>query len=220
MSRPRLLDTFCGAGGAGMGYHRAGFDVVGVDIKPQPRYPFEFVQGDALEFIAQHGHEFDVIHASPPCQAYTRSASSSRSSGVVYADLMEATRTALCEIGRPYVIENVPEAKFGSFVKLCGSSFGLDVRRHRNFETSLFIWGMPCDHSWQRPRFRSLRHDYDELACVVGVHGNIQYKGEFELRCKAMGIDWMTNAELTQAIPPSYTQYIGEQIMLHLEEAA
>lgn len=221
MSKPRLLDLFCGAGGASMGYHRAGFEVVGVDIKPQPRYPFKFHQADALEFCEAHGKEFDVIHASPPCQHYTRIAQRNvRAVARKHPALIVLTREALIATGRIYIIENVVEAPLLNGIKLCGSSFGLDVRRHRLFESNLFLWGLPCNHSWQTPRFRSLDGRRPQLASVVGVHGHQNYAGELAIRQQAMDIDWMKNSELVEAIPPAYTEYIGEQLMWHLKAAA
>lgn len=220
MSRPRLLDLFCCAGGAGMGYHRAGFDVVGVDVNPQPNYPFEPVRADALEFVREHAHEFDAIHASPPCQAYsTASGKAKKHHGAQYPDLIEATRSALVSTGLPWIMENIPTAPLRDPVQLCGSSFGLDLRRHRHFESNFSLVGIPCDHSWQTPRYRSLDGRMvkaGKLASVIGVHGNINYAGEFPLRCHAMGIDWMTNAELVEAIPPAYTEYLGKQLLAHL----
>lgn len=220
MTRPRALDLFCGAGGAAMGYHKAGFNMVGVDIEPQPHYPFEFIQADALEFLAEHGHEFDFIHASPPCQAYCRiSGRSRKAQRRKYPDLVKPTRDALMVTGVPWVMENVEEAPLINPVCLCGSMFGLDVRRHRHFESSIVILAPPCDHSKQLPRFRTLdSRRAGKLACVIGVHGHLNYPGEFELRCAAMGIDWMTNEELTQAIPPAYTEFIGRQMMPYLED--
>lgn len=213
----RILDLFCCAGGAAEGYHRAWPDaeIVGVDIKPQPNYPFTFVQGDALAYAAEHIGEFDFVHASPPCQVHsTQTADRSK-----HIDLIPPTREILAPHGDriTYVIENVEGARKSLInpVRLCGSSFGLDVRRHRYFETNRPFVAPPCDHAWQTPRFRSLRMNIvreGRLSPVVGVHGHINYAGEFELRCAAMGIDWMTNAELTQAIPPAYTEYIGNQL--------
>lgn len=220
--RPRLLDLFCCAGGASTGYHRAGFHVVGVDLAPQPHYPFEFHQGDALEFVREHGHEFDVIAASPPCQAYTTASGKARKHhGATYPDLIAPTREHLIATGLPYVIENVEFARrhLVDPVRYCGSSFGLDVRRHRLFESNVEIVGPACDHGWQTPRFRSLDSRIVKrggLASVVGVHGNCNYAGEFPLRCAAMGIDWMTNAELVEAIPPVYTEHVGRQVLSRL----
>lgn len=205
MTRPRLLDTFCGAGGCSVGYHRAGFDVVGVDNRPQKRYPYEFHQADALEFIAQHGHEFDVIHASPPCQAYSISA---RGTGRSYPDLLPTTRTALQATRRLWVIENVPGAPMRADFTLCGCQFGLRLRRRRLFETSWHGFALlpPCQHLGPVPS-------------VVG-HGTpswvrkaLGYNPKLAELKQCMGIDWMTHNELSQAIPPAYTQWLGRSIL-------
>ena len=239
--RPRLLDLFCGAGGAAVGYHRAGFDMVGVDNRPQPNYPFAFIQGDALD-VAEWawpscGYDFptgfDAVHASPPCQAHSTIGKQIRKLGRTtneHLDLVAPTRELLQAIGLPYVIENVPGAPLLNPVQLCGSWFGLDVRRHRIFETTFPMLGTPCSHYWQTPRFRSLDqrrgpksvvpvHGSSQLASVVGVHGHLNYAGEQELRKQAMGIDWMSPYELTQAIPPAYTELIGHQLMAHVRQA-
>lgn len=211
----RLLDLYSCAGGAAMGYHRAGFEVVGVDIAPQPNYPFEFHQGDALEFIAEHGHEFDVVHASPPCQfatAYRRR----RGVAVDAVNLIPATRRAVVEAGLPYVIENVEQARAHLLgpVRYCGSSFGLDVRRHRLFEASLPLAAPGCDHSWQSPRFPPATNRTNLRRTVeVGV-----YRIPLAVQRAAMGIDWMQLAELSQAIPPAYTEHIGSQLLTLLQE--
>lgn len=215
----KLLDTFCKAGGAGMGYHRAGFDVTGVDIKPQKHYPFRFVQGDALEFIAAHGNEFDVIHASPPCQLYSKT-KSLPGAKAGHPDLIDATRAALIATGKFYVIENVPGSPLINPLTLCGSMFGLGVLRHRLFETYPIIWFPPicCTHEPVMPIFwkdqlkaRLAGREYKYIT-VSGKSFSAQRGG------KAMGINWMTAKELTQAIPPAYTQWIGEQIIIHLRE--
>ena len=203
MSRPRLLDLFCGAGGAAMGYHRAGFDVTGVDIRPQPRYPFEFVQADALDYLATANlSSFDAIHASPPCQRYVRSGMFDHSN---HPDLLPPTREALAETGLPGLIENVPGAPMRADLKLCGCMFGLKVKRERWFETSWGAFDMrpPCYHP--EP--------------VVGVYGHPRGRrskqgkpwgwGNYSDWVTAMGIDWMRGEELAQAIPPAYTEYIG-----------
>ena len=213
--RPRLLDLYCGAGGAAMGYHRAGFDVVGVDLAAQSNYPFEFHQYGALEFLDTYnvhadvdGLRFDAIHASPPCQRYIRSGNVDRDK---HPDLLGPTRELLEQTGLPWVIENVPGAPMRPDVVLCGSVFGLEVRRHRWFELS---WGEPlmtlaCDHS--RP--------------VAGVYGHAHGAGgaapgmlpsDHPTWSRAMGIDWMTTAELADAIPPAYTELIGAQLLGHL----
>ena len=143
--RPRLLDLFCGAGGAAVGYYRAGWDVVGVDIAPQPNYPFRFVRADALDFLSDHGREYSATHASPPCQRYsTMTADPSR-----HPDLIAPVRQLLIDTGGPWVIENVPQAPLIDPVILCGSSFALGVRRHRAFESSVPISERPCRHADQ-----------------------------------------------------------------------
>ena len=138
----RLLDLFCCAGGAGMGYSRAGFDVVGVDIAPQPRYPFEFIQAEAIEYVKAHGHEYDAIHASPPCQA-SSALTKGTNRGRIYEDLIPQTRAALGASGRPYVIENVQGSDLRRDATLCGEMFGLAVIRHRYFEVSGFALTPP-----------------------------------------------------------------------------
>lgn len=205
----RLLDLFCGAGGAAMGYHRAGFDeIVGVDLHPQPHYPFTFVQGDALEYLAAHGGSFDAIHASPPCQAYSQSALSQRNAGKSYPDLLAVTRRQLEAVGVPWVIENVSGAPMRSDFVICGCRVGLALRRVRHFETSWngFDLIAPCHHT-------------GPVVSVVG-HGTPSWVREqlgrnptiAEYRA-AMGIDWMNRNELSQAIPPAYTEYIGRQLL-------
>ena len=223
MNRPRLLDLFSGAGGAAVGYHRAGFDVTGVDNRPQPRYPFEFVQADALEYVAAHGSEFDAIHASPPCHDHSALVARSGKDGTGW--MLDATIAALFDVGRPWVVENVETAIMPTDVyrvRLCGSSFGLDVRRHRWFATNIAMLSPPCNHGWQKPRFRSLdsRRPVGSMASVVGVHGHLNYAGELDVRRRAMGINWMTGDELSQAIPPAYTQFIGGQLAAHLDHHA
>src|SRR5262252_358856 len=144
MTRPRLLDLFCGAGGAAMGYWRAGFDVTGVDVVPQPSYPFTFVQADALAYPLDG---FDAVHASPPCQAYSVATGNARRGD--HVDLYEPVRRRLEASGLPWVIENVIGAPYRQGVVLCGSMFGLRVRRHRNFEASFLMLAPACDHATQ-----------------------------------------------------------------------
>jgi site-specific DNA-cytosine methylase len=193
--RPRLLDLFCGAGGAAMGYHRAGFEVVGVDIEPQPRYPFEFHRADAMTFPLDG---FDAVHASPPCQHY---APVTRWRGLAdnHPDLLPATVDRLTGAG-PWVIENIPFSPIIPDFILCGSMFGLKVRRHRWFLTS---WSgfelMPsCWHADLLP---------------------FGHKGE-RAYADAMGCDWMTNREAREAIPPLYTEWIGQRLLEQLAVAA
>jgi DNA (cytosine-5)-methyltransferase 1 len=208
--QPRLLDLFCCAGGASVGYSRAGFEVVGVDIAPQRRYPFEFIQADALTLDPAFLAGFDAIHASPPCQAYTRA---QRLQKRQHPDLIAPVRRMLEAAGAPYIIENVPGSPLmveRSFL-LCGKMFPeLRVYRHRFFETSF-------------PAFAPYHPRHDEAQVKMGrrvTDGEfIQVVGNFsgvEYARKAMGIDWMTRDELREAIPPAYTQFIGKQLIAHL----
>ena len=209
MSRPRLLDCYCGAGGASAGYHRAGFDVTGVDIAPQPRYPFAFIQTDALEYIAAHGHEYDAIAASPPCQQYTRLRSLHKRT---YPDLIALTRDALRAAGRPYIIENVPGAPLIAPVVLCGTMFaGLRVYRHRLFECSFFLLSLPHSRHRVPTMQRGYCADWPGFVTVTGGH-NVPKS----IAAAAIGIDWMTREELSQAIPPAYTEFLGCALLAHL----
>ena len=306
----RLLDLFCGAGGAAFGYHRAGFDeIVGVDIAPQPRYPFEFVQADALEYVADHGYEFDAIHASPPCQGYSIMHNLPWLRGKEYPLLILPTIEMLEGLGKPYVVENVMGARHGSKTLkkrgleahglkagwLCGTMFGLPFYRHRLFATNWlwlapghpkhelnlhprserYIYGgtvrglpggaagldvrpreNPVNSAWRQYHDGALNipttdHRTPEhrggsitLQLPKGVvfpdgtkqsisrgallawQGNgdqangvgIGHAKGWRLAAEAMGIDWMKRDELTQAIPPAYTEFIGRQ--LHLTLAA
>ncbi|MFD6095050.1 DNA cytosine methyltransferase [Nocardiopsis flavescens] len=203
--RPRILDLFSCAGGAAMGYHRAGFEVVGVDIAPQPRYPFEHHVADAIEFVTAHGRKFDAIHASPPCQAFT---SARVIHGREHPDLVAPTRAALAATGRPWVMENVPGSPLRPDLVLCGSMFPelrdgpYGIVRHRLFEFSDMPVGLalvpPCTHP-------------PTVVSVFG-HGGHVYHGVAQWR-RVMGIDWMTRDELAQAIPPAYTHHIGTELL-------
>jgi DNA (cytosine-5)-methyltransferase 1 len=232
----RLLDLFCGAGGAGMGYHRAGFEVVGVDIKPQPHYPFEFHQADALEYLAEHGREFDAIHASPPCQAFSAMTNGRWKDRLKdHPDLIAPTRALLAAARGPYVIENVVGAPLINPVMLCGTLFGLQtkagsqLRRHRLFEIHppLLVMTPQCLHApgasaigvyggGQHPQ----RRRYPSTIGVYGHAGGTSKRDYPDMDCfttndrrDAMGIGWMTGKELSQAIPPAYTEFIGKHIM-------
>lgn len=205
MTRPRLLDLFCGAGGAAMGYHRAGFDVVGVDINYCLNYPFTYYVGDWEAFL-DAGWAFDAIHASPPCPAYSTLKSKTTKD---HPRLVEAVRERLIATGLPYVIENVPGAPLRNPIVLCGSSFGLgangrQLRRHRLFETNFPVMALPCNH-------------HGQPIGVYGTGGGGQmtrgYKGTQEEYVEAMGIDWATRAEIAQAIPPAYTEHIGHYLL-------
>lgn len=201
-----------------MGYHRAGFDVVGVDIKPQPRYPFKFIQADALEYVLELARYanglYDAIHASPPCQRYSRLFTTMESRRSEHPDLLDPTRTMLKKTGLPWVIENVEGAPMCQFsVVLCGAMFGLRTYRHRLFESS-FV--MPYI---QHPKHKiksdkgTRRKEHFLAGGFISVVGNVgSYCGPI-----AMGIDWMTGEELSQAIPPAYTEYIGHQLIRAIE---
>jgi len=226
VTQPRLLDLFCGGGGAAKGYQRAGFHVTGVDIKAQPRYcGEEFVQGDALEFCREHGHEFDVIHASPPCQSHIKGlAAVNRLRGRKprHQDLIPQTRAAIEKTGLPYVIENVEGAPLLCPIKVCGTYFNLPIRRHRLFESNLMLFGVDCRH--QRFREKRFYSSYGQFrgrpprmtSTVVQVFGNPSNAAKKEWG-PALGIDWMDWRELSQAIPPCYTFFIGKQLMSILE---
>lgn len=195
-----------------MGYSRAGFEVVGVDINPQPRYPFEFHQADAMEYPL---NGFEVIHASPPCQAYSAMQRLNTRSSKVNPDLIAPVRKRLQAAGVPYVMENVPEAPLFWSLTLCGSSFGLGVRRHRRFETSHLLMGLPCRHGSERP------------IAVYGAHpqrhhtpGAPNRAWTLEVGREAMGINWMEWRELCESIPPAYTEWIGTQLLRVLGVAA
>lgn len=211
--KPRLLDLYCGGGGASMGYWLAGFEVVGVDIAKQPRYPFTFFQADALELVEQYGWDFDAIHASPPCQAYSRLAA--RHPDRDYPELIGPTREALRRTGRPYVIENVPEAPLHNPKILCGSMFGLgtdeyDLLRHRGFETNWLLHVPSCDHS-SRPTISVAGH-----AGRAGRNGS----GTSLERRTALGTPWLAGDTVPEAIPPSYTRWIGRELLSHLADCA
>lgn len=215
----KLLDLFCCAGGAGMGYHRAGFDVVGVDINPQPNYPFEFHQGDALMFLAEHGHEFDAIHASPPCQAST-ALTKGTNRGRIYPNLIPSTRDLLAKFDAPTVIENVQGSDLRRDLTLCGEMFGLGVIRHRYFEITGASVGQPA-HKPHRGRVAGYRHGEWFEGPYFAVYGDGGGKGTVAQWQQAMGIDWTSvRKEIAEAIPPAYTEHIGTQLLANLTEVA
>lgn len=202
--KPRLLDLFCGAGGAAEGYHRVGFDVVGVDIRPQPHYPFEFHQADALTFPLDG---FDAIHASPPCQGYSRMRHLPWLQGKDYPLLIDAVWERLTKNGAPWIIENVEDASMPYSVVLCGNSLGVPVYRHRRFGSSHLLFAPPHQ-----------RHNR-----VITPGRMIKDRGrvsswERAIRLPdAMGCPWMTQKEVSQAIPPAYTEYLGRQLLAMLQ---
>lgn len=203
----RALDLFCCAGGASRGLAQAGYEVVGVDLEPQPEYPFAFVQADALTFPLDG---FDFIWASPPCQAFT--AYKRRPDHVApKPNLIPAVRARLRThhraTGVPYVIENVMGAPLENAVVLCGSMFMLDVRRHRQFEASFVLTPPPCNHAAQTPRFAQATNRKNRRSTVeVGV-----YRIPLAVQRAAMGIEWMSLGKLSQAIPPAYAEWIARR---------
>lgn len=216
----KVLDLFCGAGGAAMGYHQAldelGIEhtITGVDHKPMPRYPFEFIQADALEYCEAHGRKYDFIHASPPCQRYS-SACKAAHTEHLFPDLLPNTRKKIKRTKRPFVIENVPGAPMRADIILCGSNFNLPIVRHRLFETKprLFVLVAPCNH----------------VDAPIGIYGhgtNSWYRRKTGRNAStddwrdAMQAHWMSKAELAEAIPPAYTRWIGLQIFPRIVEAA
>ncbi len=229
MSKPRLLDLFCGAGGSAMGYYRAGFEVVGVDIKPQPHFPFEFYQADALTYPLEG---FDAYHASPPCQGYSIMRNLPWWPGKEYNMLILPTKRLLEATGKPFVIENVMSARWGSKQLskigaethglqggwLCGLMFGLPFYRHRLFYTNWF-WFQPGHPTHVKPlrrgnqfgpsggRLRDILDLNHQFGTMTLQHAP---KSRFAV---AMGIDWMNGEELSQAIPPAYTEYVGKYLM-------
>ncbi len=191
-----------------MGYHKAGFEVTGVDLKHGKRYPFQYLRWDVMQMSVEELRQYDFIHASPPCQTYsiTRNLRIAQGKQTNKLDLIEPVREMLIASGKPYVIENVMGAPLRNAITVCGSAFGLKVRRHRLFESNLSLIGTQCDHRTQgRP---------------VGIYGSMKDEipgggrtaHSMDEAKAAMGIDWMIWSELVEAIPPAYTHYLGKQI--------
>jgi len=218
-SKPRLLDLFCCAGGAGVGYAAAGFDVVGVDLSPQPNYPFEFHQADALTLDRDFLAGFDAVHASPPCQSYSDLAKRN-GNGHMWPRLIEPTRDLLRSLNVPYVIENVEGAPLLDPIVLCGTMFeGLRVIRHRLFESNLWLdvpehgkHPLVFTHDKRKAHYGKLDQNVSFVQVTGGGNCTIANARD------AMGIDWMTKNELNEAIPPAYTEFLGRQVLGHLRQ--
>jgi DNA (cytosine-5)-methyltransferase 1 len=209
----KLLDLFCGVGGASVGYAEARFEVHGVDLKHGKRYPFTYTRANVLDILKDQEfiNQFDVIHASPPCQTYsiTKHLRNAQGKSTSKVDLIPETRAALIASGKPYIIENVPGSPLINPIQLCGSSFNLKVRRHRLFESNMPLQGSVCDHKKQgRP---------------IGVYGSLNDEipqggktaATIDEARKAMDMDWAIWTELVEAIPPAFTKYLGEQLHRH-----
>lgn len=206
----KLLDLFCGAGGASMGYAMAGFEVTGIDVKHGRRYPFTYIRGDVRDYLHKDFlNQFDVIAASPPCQTHssTKHLRVAQGKSTDKIDMIPEVREALIGSGKPYVIENVPGAPLINPVQLCGSAFGLKVRRHRLFESNLELQGTQCFHKEQGKPVGIYGSMRDE---IPGGGHTAKTMPEAE---QAMGIDWMIWGELVESIPPAYTKFIGEQLI-------
>ena len=229
MNRPRLLDLFCCEGGAAVGYDRAGFEVVGVDLEPRfaKRYPFEFRQGDAIEFVKEHGHEFDVVHASPPCQRY----SITNAARHEYPDLIGPTRDALIATGKPWVIENVVGAPLIDATTLCWSMFckagsvidddgtPLRMERHRQFETN---WTLHSPCKCAHPKGVQVAGSYGGARRDKWEAKHVRkggYVPSVAVQQELLGIDWMTQYGMYQSIPPVYSAYVGLKLMATLTES-
>lgn len=230
----RLLDLFCGAGGAAVGYERAGFSqIVGIDKEPQPDYPFEFIQDDALDYLEgllvdREETYFHAIHASPPCQKFT--ALKTMHNAGAHDDLLTPTRSLLQRVGLPYVIENVVGAPMPSATRLCGTSFDLGIsepprqlRRHRWFESNFLLWGRECHHLG--PTI-GIYGDHARDRRRVEKNGEVTERGvdfpdsqKVALAQEALGTPWITSWKgLSQAIPPAYTEFIGRQLIDRMEK--
>lgn len=222
--RPRLLDLFCCAGGAGTGYARAGWQVTGMDIEPQPHYPFRFQERDVLEIatnsLALHWirRNFDVIHASPPCQEFTVYRNARPNAKPKWPNLIPQTRELLQLIGLPWVMENVPGAPLVDPVRFCGTALGIRVRRHRMFESSFDLQGVACDHKRFTDRIfpGSSNRPNGRTVCNVG-----EYRVPLGVQKEHMQVDWNVSLhELSEMVPPCYTENIGKQMLMLAKEQA
>jgi DNA (cytosine-5)-methyltransferase 1 len=205
--KPKLLDLFCAAGGAGMGYSLAGFDIVGVDNKPQPHYPFEFVLADALDYLVNRWRDFDAIHASPPCQRYSKATNNLWAGKVEsHPDLISELRDILISTGKPYIIENVRKAPVKTNLMLCGTMFNLRIAKHRYFETNFmpFVLLPPCDHSDVYDPWNGVGRTAEKYRQAQGTPWIPSQGGA----SRKMGV----TGDVSNAIPPAYTEFIGSHL--------
>ncbi len=217
----KLLDLYCGVGGASVGYANAGFEVFGVDLKHGKRYPFTYLRANVLDILRNESYidQFDVIHASPPCQTHsiTKHLRNAQGNSTSKLDLIPETREALIASGKPYIIENVPGSPLINPIQLCGSSFGLKVRRHRLFESNMPLVGSKCDHKAQGRPIGVYGAMGDKPQGLDKVTGKYVYGGQVATTIDeardAMGINWAIWSELVEAIPPAFTKYLGDQIV-------
>lgn len=226
----RLLDLFCCQGGAASGYERAGWDVFGVDINPQPLYPYPLIQADALAYLRESLNswerenwwgEFDAIHASPPCQFATVYGNNKAHVKDDHPNLIPATRELLQATGLPYVIENVEGAREHLIdpVRICGTGLGVRVRRHRYFETNWPLEGIPCDHGRFTDRIFPGSSNRPNGRTVMNVG---EYRVPLTTQREVMEMPWADLYGISQAVPPAYTEHIGRQLMAYVraEEVA
>ena len=217
----KLLDLFCGVGGASVGYAQAGFEVHGVDLKHGKRYPFTYLRADVLDIFKDDAfiNQFDVIHASPPCQTHsiTKHLRNAQGGSTSKLDLIPETRAALIASGKPYVIENVVGSPLIDAIQLCGSSFDLKVRRHRLFESNMDLKGSICDHKTQGKPIGVYGSMGDQPQGLNKANGKYVYGGQVARTIQeaqnAMGMDWGIWSEIKEAIPPAFTKYLGHQLI-------
>ena len=206
----KLLDLFCGVGGASIGYAQAGFEVTGIDLKHGKRYPFKYIRSDVKPYLAdlEFLRSFDVIHASPPCQTHsiTQHLRNAQGKSTSKVDMIPEVRDALITSGVTYIIENVPGSPLINPIQLCGSSFGLKVRRHRLFESNVKLKGSICDHKAQGRPIGVYGSLNDQIPNGGKTATNIQEARD------AMGIQSAIWSELVEAIPPAFTKYLGNQL--------
>ena len=204
----KILDLFCGAGGAGEGYKQCGFEVTGIDNILQPKNPHKFILADAFEYLISKGYKYDAIHASPPCQAYSKSTLQWRNEGYKYPDVIKSLRKLLIMSNKPYIIENVPGAPLINPIYLNGSSFNIKIHRLRLFETNFKVIQPKVPHIRPVKMGRPVKEG--DVLQPVGHFSGVSYAK------KEMGISWMGQKELAQAIPPIYTKYIGKFLIKEL----